>query len=132
MEKEKEITGLLIDVENNRVEITTIPNDLENLYRVLNCSTIDIVSRRVGKSDKWYTIVCDDEGLLKDSPLVSAVNYGFVELVGNLFVCDTDPEGNLKSLPKKRLTFLLNHVGYAYTAKRPNEPHRVLWDVHYY
>ena len=84
--------GYLID-PMGRAEPCTIPDSLEGYYKLLNCDTIDIVSRKIGC--KYYDIVCDDEGLFKDQVKVSAVDgNGQAMLVGKLFICKHDGHGN--------------------------------------
>jgi len=70
-----------------------IPHNLDGYYKLLDCQTIDIVSRKIG--GKYYDIVCDDEGLFKDQVKVSAVDgSGQAMLVGKLFICKHDGHGN--------------------------------------
>ena len=53
---------------------------------------IDIVSRRI--KDTYFDIICDDEGLLKDNPRITAVDTeGNPMLVGNLIFSHTDENG---------------------------------------
>jgi hypothetical protein len=74
-------------------------NFLKQAYLALNCSTITIITRVI--SGKAFTIVADDEGLLVNDPVISArlfsSKYDEV-LCGNLFICHTDNDGELKSL----------------------------------
>lgn len=84
--------GYLIDPMGN-AEKCEIPHDLDGYHKLLDCQTIDIVSRKIGK--KYYDIVCDDEGLFKDQVHVSAIDgKGDAMLVGKLFVCKHDGHGN--------------------------------------
>lgn len=70
--------------------------NLDEMYREIGCSCIDIVRRSIG--GKIFDIICDDEGLLKDNPEPSAfydINGNLeVGLVGNLIVCNHDEMGN--------------------------------------
>lgn len=86
----------LIDVNNTSREIE-IKDDLQEFYKVLNCSTIDIVSREIG--GKYYDIVCDDEGLCNNNPIVSAYDRNCRPmLVGNLLIFGVGEDGELGSL----------------------------------
>ncbi len=74
-------------------------NFLKEAYSYLNCSTITIINRSLG--GKNFTIVADDEGLLVDNPVISARAFSpraDEVLCGNLFICQTDDDGELKSL----------------------------------
>lgn len=89
--------GLLIDVKNNNVSVK-MANSLKDYYRLIDCDVIDIVKRCIG--GKYYNIICDDEGPLKENIIVSAIDTERKPmLVGNLIVAgDTDDEGELLSL----------------------------------
>ena len=107
----KELTGVLVDVVSKKVDIVHLDreHELDELYRVLNCDTIDIVVRSIGGKD--FDIVCDDEGLFKDPVVVSAVSLadGSPALVGNLFICSHEgPE--LKSLDHNEVVHVLTHT----------------------
>ena len=54
------MTGLLIDVEQSKVQIVTDASSLQDYYKLLNCDLIDIVRRRIG--GRHYNIICDEEG----------------------------------------------------------------------
>lgn len=97
------ITGVLIDVQKKTAVVHTMQSGaLEEYYDILNCTTFDIASRKIGKN--YYDIYCDDEGLLKINPIVSAVSPDRSPmLVGNLFVTKTDVEGETISLTEKEL-----------------------------
>lgn len=57
------------------------------MQQVIDADFFDIARRKIG--NKTYTIVCDDEGLLKDRR-ITAINMGYSEdlLVGSLFICN--------------------------------------------
>lgn len=66
--------------------VIEISGELDELYQHLRCDCIDIVNRRIG--NRHYDIIADDEGLLKDGNIVSALEMRFREkLVGNLIIC---------------------------------------------
>lgn len=109
------ITGLLIDVMSNPGKIKEVEieeeRSLSDLYEALGCSTIDIVVRRIG--GRPFDIVCDDEGLLKEAPRVSAVAAnGEYMLVGNLFICNHYKE-KLTSLSKEDVKHICSNVSVA-------------------
>ena len=74
-------------------------NNLDDMYRIIGCDTIDIATRNVG--GKPFDFIIDDEGWLKADPQVSAVwtsriHAGYIEpaFVGTLIICSHDSEGN--------------------------------------
>ena len=85
------------DTSKMEVNAVEIEDKLEDFYKLINCNTIDIVSRSV--DGVVFDIVCDDEGLLKDEIVVSAMNHDFrAMLVGNLIFAHHDEEGGLVGL----------------------------------
>ena len=99
--------GVLVDVEKGTIAKVDITDSLEEFYRVLNCRCIDAPDRQIGKLR--CTIICDDEGLLKDSPRVAAVDSAIHPmLVGNLFVCSAKGE-NFASLSDEDCDYILNN-----------------------
>ena len=83
----------LLDVENKVRKAVEIDDDnhLQEYYKYLNCSIVDITSRKVG--GKWFDIIADDEGMLKENPIVSALDSNTQPaLVGNLLFCNYDSE----------------------------------------
>jgi hypothetical protein len=80
-----------------RAIVVEIPKDLNGYYKLLGCNTIDITRRKIG--GKYYDIICDDEGLFKETVMVSAVDgSGSAMLVGKLLICNHDENGNEASL----------------------------------
>ena len=128
----KKITGILIDTEANTAKAVTIDNTLEAFYSTLHCSCIDIVERTIGESEKYFTIVCDDEGLLKAAPCISAVS-DLCEpmLVGSLLITDFDHDtGDLASLPEQELEYVLDHIIFTVSSHR-RTPFPLLCQVGY-
>ena len=116
----KNITGVLIDTQNNTVGTVTLDGTLEGYYTALHCSCIDIVSRSIGKIQKYFEIVCDDEGLFSEAPQVSAVDRTLKPmLVGSLFIAKMDEEdGELKSLTEAEQDLVLEYVRAAWLPGR--------------
>lgn len=118
----KKLLGVLVDVENEKVEAMEIEDDLDSFYKILNCSTIDIVVRKIGgRYKKAFDIICDDEGLFKKPQKISAIdNLGNVQLVGNIFITGTaDNEGNLTSLSIHDVAYIKSKVQRMGTQKFP-------------
>lgn len=117
----KKLRGVLVDVEKETVSVMEIEDELEELYRILNCTCIDIVVRLIGSNNKKFNIVCDDEALLKGEPKISAIdNDGNPQLCGNLFIVSGKVEdGNLKSLFDAEIAYIMQYVFKISTKKYP-------------
>lgn len=103
------IKGVLIDVKNENCEAVEIGKSLNEYYRVLDCTTIDIVARRIGGRD--FEIICDDEGLYSSDPQISAIdNLGQPQLVGNLFIVKFDGADDVTSLNDEEIEFIKSKV----------------------
>ena len=57
----KKLTGVYVNAENNSATPTTIDHSLDAMYTLLDVSTIDIVSRKIG--GKYYDIIVYDRKL---------------------------------------------------------------------
>ena len=103
------ITGILIHVGFEKATVETIDNTLEGLYSLLECDLVEIPTRKIGApKGRYYTVVCDEEGLFAEHPKISAIdNLGQPMLVGNLFICNSDYEnGELTSLTDDDIKYL--------------------------
>ena len=95
-DKNKRIRIFVVDVEKQETRLDSTDCSLEDLHRLINCDTIDIVTREIG--GKPYAIICDDNGLL-DQRTYSAISpEGAVRLVGNLVISNFDENGDLARL----------------------------------
>lgn len=106
------VRGILIDVSGNKVEEREVEEcNLDDLYGILNCNTIDIVVRTIG--GKPFDIVCDDEGLLKENPIVTAISEkGDYMLVGNLFICNHNKDC-LASLNDDDIAHIMDNMSHS-------------------
>ena len=95
------ITGIFVDTKNKTASAITVDDELETYYKLLDCKWIEIAPRKIGNS--IVNIICDEEGLLKQDPLMSAVDgIGNGILAGSLFITGlTDDEGDLTSLAEE-------------------------------
>lgn len=90
----KDIEGILLDVNTGSISVKKLDGSLQSFYEALNCDTIDIVERKI--AGKPFSIVCDDEGLLKGDPAISAIDaQDRPMLVGSLFIANSEytPDG---------------------------------------
>jgi len=97
---------ILVDVHEQCMRPVDVADKLDEFYRLLRCDTIDITERNIG--GKQFSVMCDDEGLLKNGAIVSAVDSnGEPVLVGNLLFFHTDPNGNLLGISDDECQHLL-------------------------
>lgn len=116
----KKLLGVLVDVWNEKVQAVEIEDNLDSFYKILDCSCIDIVRRRIGgRYKKSFEIVCDDEGLSREPQKISAIdNLGAAQLVGNIFIIGvSDADGNLTSLTEYDVSYILSKVQKISTRK---------------
>lgn len=94
--------------------VMDIADDLDVFYELIGCRCIDIVHRKIG--NKYFDVICDDEGLFKDEVIVSAVDTQFRQmLVGNLIIATGDNEGNLIDLSDEDIKQILRHTKTYFT-----------------
>lgn len=114
----KKVKGILIDVLNNECRIEEISyntndkNYLNAYYNVLKCDCFDIARRKIG--EHYYDIYCDDEGLLKSGLKPSTLTFDgdrIIEvLMGNVFVCSHNEDGDTISLTDAEIIEVLSYV----------------------
>ena len=106
--------ALFLDSVNKETKVVDV-NTLEDYYQLIGCRCIDIVTRKIGR--KVYDIICDDEGLLKDDPFISAIDdFGRVMLVGSLIICGlADSEGELTALTTKDVNYIKKRIQPMFT-----------------
>ena len=120
---------LLLDVQNNEVKVVEA-NGLEDYYKYIGCSTIDIVRRKIG--DLTVEIVCDDEGTFVEHPKVSAIDIiGQPCLYGNLLIASERViDGNLTELTEQEIEYIKKFLIEVTTAYY-KEPFKVIWEMDY-
>lgn len=94
--------------EGKAPKIVDIKDDLQTFYKLIDCDIIDITTREC--NNVICDIICDDEGLLKDNPIVSAINTrNQPELVGNLLICGyANSGGQLQGLTNSEILAVLS------------------------
>ena len=120
---------LLLDVQNNEVKVVEV-NGLEDYYKYIGCSVIDIVRRQIG--DLTVEIVCDDEGTFAEHPKVSAIDVvGKPCLYGNLLVAGGEViDGNLTELTDEEVEYVKSFL-ISITTAFYKEPFKVFWEMDY-
>ena len=101
--------SILLDTNTKEVKIVD-PQGLQDYYDMIGCNCIDIVTRKIGRN--YYDIICDDNGLLNDDPLISAIDdLGRVMLVGSLIICGlADSEGELTDLSDNDIRYIKKRI----------------------
>lgn len=82
--------------DTNGIFTVVSVNSLDDYYREIDCECIDFARRVI--NGKTYDIAVDDEGLLKESPIVTALSLfnSYNALVGNLLIFKgVDRDGNM-------------------------------------
>lgn len=108
------LRGWHVNVKDCTADVVEFDDELSEMYALCDCDCIDIASRFIGNSA--YSIICDDEGLLKDpkSIRVSGIDTdGNAMLVGNLVFVARDEEnpGELRSLSDEEIATLRRNTG---------------------
>ena len=100
--------------KDNRIEPVEVKDELQEYYDLIECDCIEIVARRIG--DTYFDIICDEEGLLKDNPRVSAVDTdGCPMFVGNLIFSHISDEGETESVTDEEIELIRENTGIAFT-----------------
>ena len=123
-----------VDTKTNTAKAVDIEPSLATYYDMLGCDTIDIVNRGFGRSGKTrFDIICDDNGLFSDNPVLSAVDKdGRGMLVGSLLVVgEADDEGNETSLTDEDVRLLERYTGMLYTRRNPHKKQVMLYGMSY-
>ena len=110
-------------------KIVDIKDDLKTYYELLKCDTIDIVTRTI--EGKNFSVVCDDEGLLVEKPIVSAIDKNKkCQFVGNLIFCGmpTD-EGEMTSLTEDEIKTILSNLYIVFDSK--TQKHFIIGNVEF-
>lgn len=120
---------LLLDVQNNEVKLVEV-NGLEDYYKYIGCSVINIVRRKIG--GLTVEIVCDDEGTFAEHPKVSAVDvFGQPCLYGNLLVAGGEViDGKLTELTEEELEYVKTYLTEV-TTTFYKEPFKIFWEMEY-
>lgn len=121
----------VFDVITGNLKFVKINNSdgLDEYYQHLQCDTFDITTREV--DGIVFDIFCDDEGLLKDTPVVSAVNTAFAPvLCGNLIFTHHNEFGETTGITAKEYKTLKNHLILARNTKT-GKSQFVLWGIDY-
>ena len=105
---------LVLDIEKPEVR-TAECNELSDFYRELGVDIFDIAVRKIG--GRYYDIFCDDMGLYRETPIVSAINnQDEPMLVGNLVFANHNDRGETTSLSDEDVNIIAGEMFVAVTS----------------
>ena len=119
-EKYKDKDELFQD-KNTPFEVKEINNTLDDLYKNINCTNIDITPRLIG--GRMYCIVCDDEGCYRDNVVYTALCHTnpYADIPGPIVITGpADENGDLTSITNEDVNNLISHISLT-TQKAPDE-----------
>ena len=117
-------------LEKKQPEIIEIEDNLKTYYKLINCKTIDIVTRSI--ENNYFSFVCDDEGLFVEKPITSAVDKkSKVQFVGNIIICGLpNCEGEMISLTDEECELILKNA-FKVIDLRTRQIHYIIGNVEY-
>lgn len=116
-------TVLVLDVKSDKIRPAEC-DDLIDFYRELNADLFDIAKRKIG--GKYYDIFCDDIGLWRDNPVVSAIDSNMKPmLVGNLVFANHDSTGETTSLTEEDVERIVHNL-YLVKSAGDDKEHMVI------
>lgn len=115
MGRKLKVVYLCVDEGRKAPEEREILDDVDEFHRLIKCDAIDIVRREI--CGKYFRIVCDDEGFLKEAPLISAVSekMGFQPLAGNIIIAgceNAEHPDELTDLSDDDVELILSEIRY--------------------
>lgn len=128
---EEKLTLFLVSIEDKKAEKVVIDHSLQAFYDTIHCvyNTIDIVSRNIG--GKYFDIICDDDGLARETHHCSAVDReGNPMLVGSILVANHDEAGETRSLTDEDIELIQKSVQLVRTRNLPT-PHPIIVGMEY-
>lgn len=108
--KQEKLLAVYVDVYGKGdVRKVRIHRDLEEYYRLLKCTTVDMPTRWIG--GKPFIVICDDEGLFRADRRVSALDGREVMFVGNLLIVAFDGAEDIRGLTDEEAAHVMKRVG---------------------
>lgn len=102
-----------LDVINKEASIRDIKDDLKVFYDMIHCRCVEMPERRIGMNmTDYYNIICDEEALLTDNPILSAIDSNNNPMLfGNLIICKVNYNtGNLNGLTELEAKHVLKMI----------------------
>ena len=126
------ITAYMINVDQETAAPVEIEKDLHAYYEILGCSLIAMPTHKIGvRNGRRYTIIADDEALMKAQPKISAIdNLGNSMLCGNLLIVKVNEEGDTVGLDADDILYIERFIQLQGTRKFPR-PYPMLHQCEY-
>ena len=119
---EEYIKGILL-IGGEKPKVIKVENALSSLCKLLDCRMVEFIKRKTYSDSNSsnlgadITIICDEEGLLKGRKIAPS-GFLFDEeagtfkevLLGTIFICDSDREGNLISLSGEKMGKVIRSI----------------------
>ena len=100
LERDKEV--LVWNPETPQdIEWRTMPKELEQMYELIGCHTIDIVTREL--NGKTFSMIVDDEGLLLEKMPSYYDEKTRTYLVGTIIITQYNEEGEQVGLTREEI-----------------------------
>lgn len=97
--------------------VIDIEDTLGVFYKLIECQYVDMVRRKIGND--YYVIICDDECLFEEKPIVSAIGENCETMfVGNLIISKDDGEGGLIDLTKEDINQIMQNTVLYFAGKK--------------
>lgn len=115
------ITAYMLNVEQETAAPVEIEKDLHSYYDLLGCRLIAMPTHKIGvRNGRQYTIIADDEALMKEQPKISAIdNLGNPMLCGNLLIVKVNEEGDTIGLDADDIQYIERFIQLQGTHKFP-------------
>jgi len=104
--KTRIIRGILVDVNAKTIKAHDLEyHGLDDISCLLKCDILAVVTRFIG--NKTFDIYLDDSGLLKENTAACITDDCSEMLVGNIFICHHDRDGEITSLSDLEIDYIL-------------------------
>ncbi len=117
MKKQKQITGVFINVETQKITKIVIDDNLDTFQEMIRCDCVQGVNRKFS-NNKRYDVYCDDWGAnkrdRKPAILMLCDNEIVETIYGNCLIFKHDKEGNTISIPDKEIKELQKGIAVLY------------------
>lgn len=101
--------ALLLDVNTQEVKVVDVESDIHAWYKLLDCNLVEMPERQI--EGKYFTFICDEEGLLKNNSIVSVIGEDEVMIVGSVLICNTDYETcDVTDLTEEDIQLISKHI----------------------
>ena len=104
------MNAFLIDATNQITKVVDIDiEDSDSVRQLLGFKCLEYVKRKIEHIE--YLFICDENGLLKDNQIASAVNdKNEVMFVGNLLITREEPIGSFKPLTSADINIIRRNL----------------------